>query len=135
MTILLYVPKMKKTAPYDLDAQKEYTKRLSRYCKIKQVEVKNTEDLLKKLPSNSFTFHIDPSYPPISSEDFSEKISAIGLSGISDLTFVIGDFRDFQPDEKFSLCTTQVPLGLEITVFYEQLYRAYRILRREPYHK
>lgn len=135
LNIKVYMAHEKNTPSFFLDAVKEYEKRLSRYCKIKRVAFKSIDQLAQKCPDGALVFHVTHDGTITSSEALSEKIHSLGLSGISDLIFVIGTWDLPMPHEKLTLCTSSLPLGLSTTVLYEQIYRAYRILRGEPYHK
>lgn len=61
---------------------------------------------------------------PISSESFAERINSWGISGTSQVAFVISS--DFpQPDERLTLSPMDMEPGLQATILFEQLYRAY----------
>ena len=76
-----------------------------------------------------------------SSEDFSAHLDDLALRGMSDLTFVIGgsdgvsDEVRARADETFSFGPITLPHNLARVVLLEQLYRACKISRGEPYHK
>ena len=73
-----------------LEGIKEYEKRLSRYCKIHLQSFKNEEQLLKKLSDKSYKILITSMKETISSEKLAERINHLGVSGKSDITFIIG---------------------------------------------
>ncbi len=117
-----------------LDAIKEYEKRLTRYGKTKLHLLVNREQLSAKLAGSSFTVLVTPTKQTISSESFADKINSWGVSGTSQVAFIIGS--DFpQADERLSLSQMDMEPGLQVTLLYEQLYRAYRIIHNHPYHK
>lgn len=60
----------------------------------------------------------------------STKINALDISGNSDVAFIIG--AEISYDEKLAICPMDMDLG---TVLYEQIYRRYRILNNQAYHK
>jgi 23S rRNA (pseudouridine1915-N3)-methyltransferase len=123
-----------KLEKFYLDAIKEYEKRLTRYGKTQLNMLKNREQFTTKLAGSSFTVLITQSEQPISSESFSDKINTWGISGTSQITFIIG--TDFpQPDERLTLSQMDMEPGLQATILFEQLYRAYRIIHNHPYHK
>jgi 23S rRNA (pseudouridine1915-N3)-methyltransferase len=117
-----------------MEAIKEYEKRLSRYCKIELIQVKNEEQLLKKLSDKSYKIVISTTAQQISSEELADKINALGISGNSDIALIIGT-DSFPYDEAISISSMEMDFGLITTIIFEQLYRAYRILNNEPYHK
>jgi len=123
-----------KLEKFYLDAIKEYEKRLTRYGKTQLNMLKNREQFTAKLAGSSFTVLITQSEQPISSESFADKINTWGISGTSQITFIIG--TDFpQPDERLTLSQMDMEPGLQATILFEQLYRAYRIIHNHPYHK
>lgn len=117
-----------------LDAIKEYEKRLSRYCKIQLIEVKSKEQLLKKLSERTYKILLSVKGKNISSEELAVKLNAYATSSNSDISIIIGDI-DMECDEKIALSFMEMNAGLEATIMFEQIYRAYRILNNEPYHK
>lgn len=117
-----------------LEGIKEYEKRLSRYCKIKLQHFKNEEQLLKKLTDKTYKILISVKGDTISSEELSEKINDLGISGKSDVTILIGAYN-LQHDELLAISPMEMELGTKTLIMFEQIYRAYRILNNEPYHK
>lgn len=117
-----------------LDAIKEYEKRLTRYGKTKLHLLKNREQLSAKLVGSSFTVLVTPTKQTISSESFADKINSWGISGTSQVAFIIGSDLP-EADERLSLSQMDMEPGLQVALLYEQLYRAYRIIHNHPYHK
>src|SRR6056297_3456084 len=142
------------------DAAGEYTKRLSKYCKLSFAEVpdrKAPENLsrkeetkikdeegsgiLKKIKDGQYVIALDIKGRQMTSEDFSEKIDSLALSGKSDLAFVIGGSLGLSADVlqradfKLSFSKMTFPHQLMKVILLEQIYRAFRILKNEPYHK
>ncbi|KAE9635662.1 23S rRNA (pseudouridine(1915)-N(3))-methyltransferase RlmH [Defluviitalea raffinosedens] len=116
------------------DGIKEYVKRLSRYCKPSLVPVKNEEDLLKKLSPKSYKILIASYGAQLSSEELASKINHLGVSGKSDIAIIIGSTKA-NYDECLAISPMEMDLGLTATILFEQIYRAYRIINNEPYHK
>lgn len=139
---------------------KEYSKRLSRYCKLKIIEVaderapenlspkemeiikeKEGERIFSKLPKNSYIITLDIKGKKISSEDFSKEIGDLKLEGINNITFIIGGSLGVseeilsKSDFKLSFSKMTFPHQLMRLVLLEQVYRSFRIMKGEPYHK
>lgn len=74
----------------------------------------------------------------VSSEELAEKINSYGVTGISNITIILGDslemFKD-NFDESIMISTMDMEIGLQATILFEQIYRAYRIINNQPYHK
>lgn len=139
---------------------KEYSKRLSRYCKLDHIEVsdekapenlseaememvkaKEGERILSKISDNSYVIALAIDGEQLSSEKLSEKIDKLALKGNSDITFVIGGSLGLSDDVlkrsnyKLSFSKMTFPHQLMKLILLEQIYRAFRISRGEPYHK
>lgn len=123
-----------KIEKFYLEAIKEYEKRLSRYCKIQLLHLKSKEQLLKKLFDKSFKLLISTEGQTISSQELASKINTLGLSGISDVAIIIGAAK-IPHDETFAISPLDMDFGLQTTLIVEQIYRSYRILNNQPYHK
>ncbi|MED2009832.1 23S rRNA (pseudouridine(1915)-N(3))-methyltransferase RlmH [Brevibacillus borstelensis] len=96
--------------------------------------IKNEESLSKKLSDKHYKVFISTKGKIISSEDLADKINHLGVTGQSDVSLIIG--ADSVPhDEVLSISPMEMDLGLITTIIFEQIYRAYRILNNEPYHK
>ncbi|MFR2838810.1 MAG: 23S rRNA (pseudouridine(1915)-N(3))-methyltransferase RlmH [Zhenhengia sp.] len=117
-----------------LQAIKEYTKRLNRYCKTSFIHLKSHEQLQKKLTNKSYRILITPKGNHLTSEELAHKINSWGVSGTSDISIIIGS-TDLDSDEQIAISSMDMDLGLTTTVTFEQIYRAYRILNNQPYHK
>lgn len=116
------------------DAIAEYAKRLTRYCKTNLIEVKNITQLEKKVSDKSYVIKLSAKGENPSSEELAEKIKQLGLDGNSDISIVITN-EAIGFDEHLSLSTMEMSLGMTATVLYEQIYRAYRIINNQSYHK
>jgi 23S rRNA (pseudouridine1915-N3)-methyltransferase len=118
----------------------EYVKRLSRYCKIKLVEAKNEVQVLKEISEKAYLIEIHTEGENISSEDLSTTISNLGIGGNSDITFIVSNFTlppEVNNKVHFRMAISKMTMDLNILsiTLCEQIYRAYRILTNEPYHK
>jgi 23S rRNA (pseudouridine1915-N3)-methyltransferase len=138
----------------------EYAKRLSRYCKLEIVEVadektpdhasetvetqikdKEGERILKAIRDDSYVIAlaIDGKMPD--SEQLAAKINNLGINGQSHITFVIGGSLGLsqmvlqRANEKLSFSAMTFPHQLMRVILLEQIYRSYRIINGEPYHK
>lgn len=135
----------------------EYLKRLGPYAKTKVVEVadidpakaggeqaalrREGEAVLKALPARAYVVLLAIDGVPRSSEELAQRIEALGVSGVGELAFVVGgscgvsDAVRERADEAVSFGPITLPHNLARVVLLEQLYRACKINRREPYHK
>lgn len=139
------------------DACAEYLKRLQPYAKTTVVEIADVdparaggeaaavaregEAILKALPDRAHVVVLAIDGKQRSSEALSERIDALGVSGVGEVSFVIGgscgvsaDVRA-RADELLSFGPITLPHNLARVVLLEQLYRACKISRGEPYHK
>lgn len=122
------------------EAIKEYDKRLSRYCKLKLVEVKNQNQLQKEITDKTYLILVNARGHLISSEELAKEISNLGVRGKSDVTFLIVDEEvDYgirkRVDYHLAISSMDMDINILIIVLFEQIYRAYRIINNEPYHK
>lgn len=132
----------------------EYLKRLRPYATMDVVEVSDRDlgtdpgravaaeavDLLRALPDGSYVVVLDLGGTQRTSEQFSEDLAALMVRGRSDITFVIGGSAGLAPevlaraDVVLSLSKMTLPHQLARVVLLEQIYRAFKIMRNEPYH-
>jgi 23S rRNA (pseudouridine1915-N3)-methyltransferase len=132
----------------------EYLKRLRPYATVEVVEVADRDitrdatravlaegaDILRAIPESSYVAALDLAGQQLGSEAFSARLAELMVGGRSDLTFVIGGSAGLAPevlrrsDERLSLSRMTLPHQLARVVLLEQLYRAFRIMRNEPYH-
>lgn len=135
----------------------EYVKRLGAYAKVEMREVADIEparaggveasraregqEILAAIPARSHVILLAIDGKQRSSEQFSAHLDELALRGKSDLTFVIGGSDGVSPEvraranETFSFGPITLPHNLARVVLLEQLYRACKISRGEPYHK
>ena len=142
------------------DGIAEYAKRLSRYCKLTfcQVpdektpdkashalneQIKNTEAqrLMKQIREQDYVIALALDGKMLDSVELSEKISRLGVEGKSSIAFVIGGSLGLgeevlrRADYKLSFSKMTFPHQLMQMILLEQIYRSYRIINHEPYHK
>ena len=145
---------------YLKDAVTEYSKRLSRYCKLEIIEVadektpdqaseagedairtKEGERILKYIRDDMYVITLEISGKMLTSEEFADKIETLGVQGKSSIAFVIGGSiglgKEVLKRSDFALSFSKMtfPHQLMRVVLLEQVYRGYRIMNGEPYHK
>jgi len=121
--------------PYADDVQ-HYQKLLAGHARVELVEVREDEQILRRIPDRCFTVLLAADGRDLDSEAFSHFLEERRQSGRS-LCFVIGGPRGLtmeQCDMKLSLGPMTLPHQLARVVLLEQLYRAHKILARQPYH-
>ena len=130
-----------------IDGVAEYLKRLRPFAKIEIREVAEQKSvaeegkkILSQVPKENFIFVLDVAGEFLTSEDFAKKISDLGLSGVSEITFVIGGAFGLSEEVKssadFRLSFSPMTFTHQMArlVLVEQIYRAFKINRNEPYH-
>lgn len=145
---------------YLVEAVKEYEKRLSRFCKLELIEVKDEKipenysqaesnqavkkeglRILGHLPKDGYVATLEINGKIMTSPDFAQKIAQLGLSGTSTITFIIGGSLGLHPDviEKsnwhLSFSKMTFPHQLFKVMLLEQIYRGFKINHNETYHK
>lgn len=138
----------------------EYTKRLGAYCKMELIEVpdekapeklseaemvqvkeKEGERILAKISDQSYVFALAIEGDQRTSEKFSKEIEQLGIQGKSNIVFVIGGSLGLseavmkRSNTKISFGKMTLPHQLMRLVLIEQIYRSFRIMKNEPYHK
>ncbi len=142
------------------EALGEYSKRLSRYIKLEIIEVvdektpdsasekeenqirdKEAERLLKQIRQEDYVIALAIDGKMYDSVAFSRKLDRFGMLGRGSVVFVIGGSLGLaeqvleRADESISFSKMTFPHQLMRVILLEQIYRGYRILRNEPYHK
>ena len=145
---------------YFRDGVAEYQKRLSKYCRLEIVEVADektpdkaseTEEaqirqreaarILKAVRDNAYCIALTIDGKKRDSVNLATHIEQLGLSGKSNLVFVIGgslglhDSVVQRADETLSFSELTFPHQLMRVILLEQIYRCFRIINNEPYHK
>ena len=142
------------------DAVLEYVKRLSRYVKIEitecadektpdnasallcdQIKFREGERILGRIKDNDHVIALAIDGKMYSSESLSEHLDKLMLNGKSTLVFVIGGSLGLsgavlaRANEKLSFSAMTFPHQLMRVILLEQVYRSFRIMKGEPYHK
>lgn len=145
---------------YLKDAIAEYSKRLSKYCKLEMIEVadektpenasevmedairaKEAERILKYLKEDAYVITLEIHGKQLSSEELADKMEKLGVQGTSHIMFVIGGSIGLgkevlaRSDYPLSFSKMTFPHQLMRVILLEQIYRSYRIINNEPYHK
>lgn len=145
---------------YIQDGIKEFSKRLSRYCTLDIIEIddekapeslsekemeivkqKEGERIIAKIPQNSFIISLEIQGKLLTSEELSKKIEDLMIDGINDITFIIGGSLGLSEEVskksnlKLSFSKMTFPHQLMRLILLEQVYRSWRIIKGEPYHK
>jgi 23S rRNA (pseudouridine1915-N3)-methyltransferase len=118
------------------DDVEHYQKLLSRYARLEVVELRDDQQVARRLPARGFVSLLDQGGEMPDSTEFSGFLEARRQSG-HDLCFVVGGPHGLQlPDvqHRLSLGKITLPHQLARVVLLEQLYRAHKILAGEPYH-
>ncbi len=155
---ILTVGKIKES--YLKDAIAEYSKRLSKYCKLEIIEVadektpenaspseeeaireKEAARLKKYLKDDAYIITLEIEGTQLTSEELARKIDTLGIQGHSHLIFVIGGSLGLaesitsRSDYALSFSKLTFPHQLMRVILLEQIYRSYKIISGEPYHK
>ena len=155
---ILCIGKLKER--YWLEAVSEYSKRLSRFCSLSIQELKEErlpdnaspaqeqeaiesegQILLKHIRQGSYVIALDLRGKAMSSEQLAQTVERLGLSGRSDLTFIIGGSLGLsaallaRADLRLSFGAMTFPHQMMRVILLEQVYRAFKINRNEAYHK
>ncbi len=142
------------------EAVEEYAKRLSRYCRFRIAEAadestperataheellirkKEAERILRLIRDNDYVIALAIDGKRMDSVRFSEHLGELMNTGNSGITFVIGGSLGLheqvleRADERLSFSDMTFPHQLMRVILAEQLYRAFRIMNHEPYHK
>jgi 23S rRNA (pseudouridine1915-N3)-methyltransferase len=120
--------------PYQDDVE-HYRKMLAGHVKVELIEVRGDEKVPPRIEDRAFTVLLASGGATFSSEEFAGWLEERRREG-RDLTFVIGGPKglELQADMRLSLGPMTLPHQLARVVLLEQLYRAHKIIAREPYH-
>lgn len=155
---ILTVGKLKER--YWTDAVKEYSKRLGGYCNLNIVELKESllrnnpsaadeevaknregEEILAKIKKSDFVITLEINGKSLSSAELAEKIEVLGINGKSSIIFVIGGSLglskevSLRADFKLSFSAMTFPHQMMRVILLEQIYRSFKIIKNEVYHK
>ncbi len=142
---------------YFIDAISEYKKRLSSFCKLKILEISaeqildeslaekymftEANKILAHIKESSYLITLEINGKSLSSIELSKKLDSLIHSGLNDLTFVIGGPNGIHPivseraNFKLSLSKMTFPYQISNLLLIEQIYRSFKILSNEPYHR
>ena len=155
---LVCVGKLKEK--FFVSALEEYQKRLSRYCKLNIIELadektpdgigqaaedaikkREGERILKSLPEEAYIIALAIEGKMYSSTEFAAQIEKHCIEGKSHILFIIGGSLGLdkevlkKADELLSFSKMTFPHQLMRVILLEQIYRVFRIIHKEPYHK
>lgn len=144
---------------YLKEAVDEYSKRLSKFCKlniiqiqdqslpekinnsiIQEIKDKECEKILSNIKSNSYVIALDLKGKQYSSEEFSKKLQKITVNGESNITFIIGGTLGLnekvlnKADELICFSKMTFPHQLIRIFLLEQIFRGFKIANNETYH-
>ncbi|MDR1136527.1 MAG: 23S rRNA (pseudouridine(1915)-N(3))-methyltransferase RlmH [Clostridiales Family XIII bacterium] len=145
---------------YWKEAYGEYIKRLGKYCTPTTVEIKETrvpdnpspaeevqvkdsegKAIMKKIRQGSYVIALDVNGDQLSSEGLAGKLQALLLEGASNITFIIGGSLGLSEeiiktaDCRLSFSKMTFPHQMMRVILSEQVYRSFKIIRNESYHK
>ena len=139
----------------------EYVKRMSPYCRFELIQLaeerfssdsapvseieaaldKEAQAILAKIPQKAYVTALCVEGKQLSTEEFASQIEKNMISGRSDMCFIIGssyglsDKVKNRADFRLSFSKMTFPHTLMRVIFAEQLYRAFKVIRKETYHK
>jgi 23S rRNA (pseudouridine1915-N3)-methyltransferase len=134
--VRLLVVAVGRLRPPFADDVRHYQKLLAGHTRLELVEVREDEHILRRIPQRTFVSLLDREGDMFDSMKFSQFLEQRRQSRLN-LCFVIGGPYGLeldQVDHRFSLGAITLPHQLARVVLLEQLYRAHKILAREPYH-
>lgn len=145
---------------YWTDAVQEYSKRLSKYCTLLINELKeekapdnpsNAEEIavreaegksiLKQIKNEAYVIALEIQGKELTSEALSDKMKMLGIEGKSDVVFVIGGSIGLsnevlsRADFRLSFSKMTFPHQMMRVILLEQIYRGFKIMKNEKYHK
>ena len=155
---ILAVGKLKEK--YWRDAVAEYSKRLKSYCSLQITEIKESPlranpsaadeeavkiaegaDILSRIRSSDYVITLEIKGKGLSSEALAQKIEALAIDGKSSIVFVIGGSLGLseevsrRADFKLSFSAMTFPHQMMRVILLEQIYRSFKIIKNEAYHK
>jgi 23S rRNA (pseudouridine1915-N3)-methyltransferase len=121
--------------PFTDDVQ-HYQKLIARHARVELIELRDDEQVARRLPDRAFVSLLDRGGECYNSESFAAFLEQRRQDG-RDLCFVVGGPKGLDldsADHRLSLGELTLPHQLARVVLLEQLYRAHKILAGEPYH-
>jgi 23S rRNA (pseudouridine1915-N3)-methyltransferase len=121
--------------PFDDDVA-HYARLLAPHTRLEQIEVREDEAVERRIPERAYVSLLAVDGRPLDSVGISRFLEDRRMSGL-DLCFVIGGAFGLElerADHRLSLGPITLPHQLARVVLLEQLFRAHKILRNEPYH-
>ena len=140
--------------------QAEYSKRLSRYCRLeiiqvadekmpdgaseaqeRQIKEKEGSRILAQIKDGAYVIALAVQGTMLSSEQLAGKLNRLGVDGQSQIVLIIGGSLGLsdevlkRADYHLSFSPMTFPHQLMRVILLEQIYRSYRIISGEPYHK
>jgi len=135
----------------------EFTKRIRPYCSFKIIEIqaenlknvstdkiareRESQRILPQISQDAFVIALEIESKLLSSAELAQKVSEISNSGVNELVFLIGGATGLDDIVKaradFSLSFSKMTFTHQFArlMLQEQLYRAFKIINNEPYHK
>lgn len=145
---------------FNIQAIEEFSKRLNAYVNFEIIELdevklpnkpseaqirdgleKEAENILKKIRDRSYIICLAIEGKQLDSVKFSEKIQKLAIDGYSDIVFIIGSSYGLsekiknKSNFKLSFSKMTFPHQLMRVILVEQIYRAFKIMKNEAYHK
>lgn len=142
------------------DAIKEYEKRLGRYCRLeivqvadektpdgagealeRQIKEREGERILAQIKDGAYVIALAIEGKMLDSEELADKLGRLAVGGVSQIVFVIGGSLGLsravlgRADYRLSFSKMTFPHQLMRVILLEQVYRGFRILNHQPYHK
>ena len=155
---IICVGKIKET--FYREAIEEYSKRLNSYCSLNIIELKDEKipnnpsekdnliikdkegnNILSHIKKDTYVICLDLKGKQFTSEEFSQKINNISTNISSSITFIIGGSLGIsqsvlkKANESISFSKMTFPHQLFRVILLEQIYRAFKIMNNEAYHK
>ncbi|MBR3705492.1 MAG: 23S rRNA (pseudouridine(1915)-N(3))-methyltransferase RlmH [Firmicutes bacterium] len=145
---------------YWTDAIAEYSKRLSRYCTLEIIELKEARlpdkaspadeenvkleegrSILKAIKDGTYVITLEILGKQLTSPELADKIQTLSIEGKSNVAFIIGGSLGLsaevskRADYKLSFSRMTFPHQMMRVILLEQVYRGFKIIKNEAYHK
>jgi 23S rRNA (pseudouridine1915-N3)-methyltransferase len=145
---ILCVGKLKEQ--YWIDATFDYSQRLSKYCTLQIDEIKESDrddkneegaNILKRIKKEDYVITLEIKGKHIESEDLAKTLETLAAYGKSKIVFVIGGSEGLskevsdRADFRLSFSKMTFPHRLARVMLLEQIYRSFKIIKNEKYHK